>query len=130
MRLRQILTNLVNNAIKFTERGTVYISAQTRDDSETFEIRVADTGPGIPEDRLDRIFEKFHQIDNATTRNFSGAGLGLYIVKSFVDLLDGTISVESKVGAGSVFTVRLPIKVDPTATPAQDAAAARPGYVN
>jgi signal transduction histidine kinase len=130
MRLRQVLTNLVNNAIKFTEQGTVYIRARTRDEGETFEIRVADTGPGIPQDRLERIFEKFHQIDSATTRNFSGAGLGLYIVKTFVDLLDGNISVESKIGAGSVFTVRLPIKVEQTAAPVQDSPAARPGYVN
>jgi signal transduction histidine kinase/HAMP domain-containing protein len=130
MRLRQVLTNLVNNAIKFTEQGTVYIAARTRDEGEIFEIRVADTGPGIPEDRLERIFEKFHQIDSATTRNFSGAGLGLYIVKTFVDLLDGNISVESKIGAGSVFTVRLPIKVEQTAAPVQDSPTARPGYVN
>jgi signal transduction histidine kinase len=91
---------------------------------------VADTGPGIPEDRLERIFEKFHQIDSATTRNFSGAGLGLYIVKTFVELLDGSISVESKIGAGSVFTVRLPIKVEQTAAAVQESPPARPGYMN
>jgi signal transduction histidine kinase len=130
MRLRQVLTNLINNAIKFTEQGTVYIAARTRDEGETFEIRVADTGPGIPEDRLERIFEKFHQIDSATTRNFSGAGLGLYIVKTFVELLDGSISVESKIGAGSVFTVRLPIKVEQTAAAVQESPPARPGYMN
>lgn len=130
MRLRQVLTNLINNAIKFTEQGTVYIAARTRDEGETFEIRVADTGPGIPEDRLERIFEKFHQIDSATTRNFSGAGLGLYIVKTFVELLDGNISVESKIGSGSVFTVRLPIKVEQAAAAVQESPPARAGYVN
>jgi signal transduction histidine kinase len=130
MRLRQVLTNLINNAIKFTEQGTVYIAARTRDEGETFEIRVADTGPGIPEDRLERIFEKFHQIDSATTRNFSGAGLGLYIVKTFVELLDGSISVESKIGAGSVFTVRLPIKAEQTAAAVQESPPVRPGYMN
>jgi signal transduction histidine kinase/HAMP domain-containing protein len=130
MRLRQVLTNLINNAIKFTEHGTVYSAARTRDEGETFEIRVADTGPGIPEDRLERIFEKFHQIDSATTRNFSGAGLGLYIVKTFVELLDGSISVESKIGAGSVFTVRLPIKAEQTAAAVQESPPVRPGYMN
>ncbi|MGH7817640.1 MAG: ATP-binding protein, partial [Candidatus Binatia bacterium] len=130
VRLKQILTNLVNNAIKFTDQGRVRISAEMRDEDDLFELRVADTGPGIPDDRLERIFEKFHQIDSATTRNFSGAGLGLYIVKTFVDLFHGTIAVESSIGAGSVFTVRLPIKAQPAALPGQMSVAARPGFIN
>ena len=110
VRLKQILTNLVNNALKVTEDGKVIVSAKICGDEEMFELQVADTGPGIPRDRLERIFEKFHQIDSATTRNYSGAGLGLYIVKTFVNLLGGSITVESQVGVGSVFSVRLPIK--------------------
>jgi len=129
IRLKQIVTNLVNNAIKFTDEGKVRISAQVCDEDDTFELRVADTGPGIPDDRLERIFEKFHQVDSATTRNFSGAGLGLYIVKTFVDLLAGTIEVKSKIGEGSVFTVRLPIKANLNAVPAHDNPAARTGYI-
>jgi len=129
VRFKQILTNLVNNAIKFTDEGEVRISARICDEDDRFELRVADTGPGIPDDRLERIFEKFHQVDSATTRNFSGAGLGLYIVKTFVDLLAGTIDVKSKIGEGSVFMVRLPIKENLSAVQAHDHPAARPGYI-
>ena len=130
IRLKQILTNLVNNAIKFTDQGTVRISAQVNDEGDRFELRVADTGPGIPENLKERIFEKFHQVDNATTRNHSGAGLGLYIVKTFVDLLHGAIDVESELGKGSVFTVRLPVSEEIPALGTQNGAAARPGYLN
>jgi signal transduction histidine kinase/HAMP domain-containing protein len=130
MRLKQIMTNLINNAIKFTEQGYIRISAHVDSDGETFELCVADTGPGIPEDRLARIFEKFHQIDSATTRNYAGAGLGLYIVKTFVDLFQGTICVESKIGVGSTFTVRLPIKVEVAAISAHQLLTARPDYLN
>lgn len=110
IKLKQILTNLINNAIKFTDQGSVIVSAQALDRGHTLELEVTDTGPGIPEDMLPRVFDKFRQIDNTMTRNHSGAGLGLYIVKTFVELFEGTISVQSKVGEGSTFTVRLPIK--------------------
>jgi signal transduction histidine kinase len=106
IKLKQILTNLINNAIKFTEDGTVTISAGVSADGKALELRVADTGPGIPNELLPFIFDKFRQIDSATTRNYSGAGLGLYIVKNFVSLLGGTIDVRSKLGDGSVFTVK------------------------
>jgi len=130
VRLKQIVTNLVNNAIKFTDEGEVRISARIGEDDDRFELLVADTGPGIPDDRLERIFEKFHQVDSATTRNFTGAGLGLYIVKTFVDLLAGTIEVKSTLGEGSVFTVRLPIKENIAAITAHEKPALRPGYIN
>jgi signal transduction histidine kinase len=110
VKLKQILINLVNNAIKFTDRGYVRVSAHALVDEGILEFRVADTGPGIPDELLPFIFDKFRQIDSATTRNYSGAGLGLYIVKNFVELLGGTIDAHSKVGEGSVFTVRLPIQ--------------------
>jgi signal transduction histidine kinase/HAMP domain-containing protein len=108
-KLKQILTNLINNAIKFTDQGYVRVSARVAADGETLALEVADSGPGIPEESLPFVFEKFRQIDSATTRNYSGAGLGLYIVKNFVDLLGGKIDVRSKVGEGSMFTVRLPL---------------------
>lgn len=129
IRLKQILTNLVNNAVKFTDEGEVRVSARICDDAAKFELCVADTGPGIPEDRLERIFEKFHQVDSATTRNFSGAGLGLYIVKTFVDLLAGTIEVRSKLGEGSIFTVRLPIKDHHASMAARENLANAAGYI-
>jgi two-component system, sensor histidine kinase and response regulator len=118
VKLKQILMNLVNNAIKFTDQGSVKISARVLSDGQIFELQVADTGPGIPDDLLPFVFEKFRQIDSATTRNYSGVGLGLYIVKNFVDLLGGDIDVRSKIGEGSVFTVRLPIQREhaPTGT--------------
>jgi signal transduction histidine kinase/HAMP domain-containing protein len=109
IKLKQIVTNLINNAIKFTERGTVTISTNIAADGAGLEIQVADTGPGIPDELLPRVFDKFRQIDSATTRNYSGAGLGLYIVKNFVTLLGGTIEVRSKLGEGTIFTVKLPL---------------------
>jgi signal transduction histidine kinase len=108
-KLRQILTNLINNAIKFTDQGSVIISANLLDGGQTVEFQVRDTGPGIPDELLPFVFDKFRQIDSTTTRHYSGAGLGLYIVKSFVEILGGTVSAESKLGAGSLFSVRLPV---------------------
>ena len=107
IKLKQIVTNLINNAIKFTDRGSVTVSASASANGQGLEISVADTGPGIPHDLLPFVFDKFRQIDSGTTRNYSGAGLGLYIVKNFVNLLGGTIDARSNVGEGSVFTVRL-----------------------
>jgi signal transduction histidine kinase/HAMP domain-containing protein len=116
VKLKQILTNLINNAIKFTDQGYVRVSASVLAEGDTLEFRVADTGLGIPDELLPFVFEKFRQIDSATTRNYSGAGLGLYIVKNFVELLGGTIDAQSKVDVGSVFTVRLPIRAEQART--------------
>jgi signal transduction histidine kinase len=113
IKLKQIVTNLINNAIKFTDQGAVTVSAEVAVDGHTLDISVADTGPGIAPDMLPFVFDKFRQIDSATTRNYSGAGLGLYIVKNFVNLLGGTIEACSEVQKGSVFTVRLPIRSNP-----------------
>lgn len=109
-KLKQILTNLVDNAIKFTEQGSVVVSIGTIDEGNTLELKVADTGPGIPETLVPFVFEKFRQIDSTTTRSYSGAGLGLYIVKTFTEILGGTVGLQSKLGEGSTFVVRLPIK--------------------
>jgi len=109
IRLRQIIVNLVGNAIKFTDQGSVIISADIEDEGETVALQVTDTGPGISEDLLPFVFEKFRQSDSTNTRDYSGAGLGLYIVKSFVEILGGKVSAQSKVGEGSRFSVRLPV---------------------
>jgi signal transduction histidine kinase len=100
----------VNNAIKFTDQGSVDIFFRSVADEPFFEVSVADTGIGMAEEFLPHIFDKFRQIDNSTTRNYSGTGLGLYLVKGFLDLLGGTIGVKSKVGEGTIFTARIPVR--------------------
>jgi len=110
MKLRQVIINLLNNAIKFTERGSVEISVRTVTDEPFVEFIIADTGIGIAEEFLPHIFDKFSQVDSSTTRYYSGAGLGLYLVKSFVGQLGGSIVVQSKLDEGTTFTVRLPVR--------------------
>ena len=105
-RLRQMVINLVGNAIKFTESGEVVLDVAMERTEETgpmLHFRVADTGVGIPQEKLDSIFEAFEQADTSTTRRYGGTGLGLAIVSRLVDLMDGNIWVESEVGRGSVF---------------------------
>jgi len=105
-RVRQILVNLLSNAIKFTERGkvTVRVSARTGPDGRhELEFSVADTGIGIPADRLDRLFQQFSQVDPSTTRRYGGTGLGLVISKRLAELHGGRIWVESQPGSGSSF---------------------------
>jgi two-component system, sensor histidine kinase ChiS len=106
-RVQQILHNLVGNAIKFTDSGTVEISARVVDNQ--LAISVTDTGIGIPEDKLDRIFESFEQADGTIARQYGGTGLGLAITKKLVELHGGEIAVESTVGVGSQFTFTLPL---------------------
>jgi signal transduction histidine kinase len=111
-RLRQILVNLVSNAIKFTERGEVVVGVEVGDETDdevVLGFEVVDTGIGIPDDRREAIFESFTQADATTTRHFRGTGLGLAIASRLVRLMGGELTVESTVGEGSVFsfTVRL-----------------------
>jgi PAS domain S-box-containing protein len=106
-RIRQILLNLAGNAIKFTDRGGVGIALGYSDAG--VEISVADTGPGIPADRLQAIFEEFEQGDSTATRRHEGTGLGLAIVRRLVMLMGGDVSVESEPGHGACFRVRLPL---------------------
>ena len=106
LRLRQVVTNLVSNAIKFTERGEVALDVDAEPCAGgelTLHIRVKDTGIGIPADKLQRIFEPFEQADGSTTRMHGGTGLGLTISKRLANLMDGRIWVESEEGRGSTF---------------------------
>lgn len=117
-RLRQILLNLVGNAVKFTDSGGVGIRiART---GGQLEITVADTGPGIPTERLEAIFEEFEQADSSPARRHEGTGLGLAIVRRLVGLMQGTVTVESQPGEGALFRIRLPLRPvadDVVATP-------------
>ncbi|MEW6298546.1 MAG: ATP-binding protein [Thermodesulfobacteriota bacterium] len=105
-KLKVVLKNLIGNAVKFTERGNITVAARTRE--EGVEVSVTDTGIGIPAEMLARIFEPFYQGDSSSTRPYGGAGLGLYIVKRLLELLEGTVTVESQVGRGSTFRIWLP----------------------
>jgi signal transduction histidine kinase/CheY-like chemotaxis protein len=106
-KLRQSLFNLLSNAAKFTEAGTVTLSAQ-RDPSEHLVFAVTDTGIGIPPDKLETIFEEFSQAEDHTTRDYGGTGLGLAITRRFERMMGGHITLESVVGEGSTFTLSLP----------------------
>ncbi|HEY9903587.1 MAG TPA: ATP-binding protein [Candidatus Sericytochromatia bacterium] len=119
-RLQQILYNLVGNAIKFTEKGSVEISATVVHGNEQLTITVSDTGIGIPEDKLDQIFESFEQGDGSTAREYGGTGLGLAVTKKLVELHGGSIRVESTVGVGSRFTFTLPVTSGQVAASASD----------
>jgi PAS domain S-box-containing protein len=118
-RVQQVLINLAGNAIKFTERGEVEVSARTlaQDGEAWLEFAVRDTGIGIPPADVERIFHPFAQADVSTTRRFGGTGLGLSICSSLVGMMGGRIWVESEVGKGSTFhfTVRLPLATEPLA---------------
>lgn len=112
-RLRQILMNLVGNAIKFTDMGDVTLKIDTDLASQQLHITVSDTGIGIPADRIDTIFSAFEQVDNKASRAFEGTGLGLAITQRLVQLMKGQIHVSSQPGKGSSFTLKLPLP-DPT----------------
>jgi signal transduction histidine kinase/DNA-binding response OmpR family regulator len=112
-RFRQIITNLLGNAVKFTEKGHVLIdvSGDVAGETAKLHIRVEDTGIGIPPDKLQNVFEKFAQVDSSSTRRHEGTGLGLAIAARLVDLMGGTIGLESEVGLGSVFWFDVPLPV-------------------
>lgn len=123
--LTKIVTNLLSNAIKFTQEGKVHLEIEQQDNDMV--IQVFDTGIGIPEEKQALIFESFRQVDSSTKRAFGGTGLGLFIVKQLSQLLGGSVSVSSKSGEGSIFTVRLPLA--PLPAPAAAPASSIPAKV-
>ncbi|MFK7801789.1 MAG: response regulator [Anaerolineae bacterium] len=116
VRVRQILINLLSNAVKFTEQGEVIVSAgstQHKDGRNQLHISVRDTGIGIPEEGLSRLFRSFSQVDASTTRSYGGSGLGLAISKELSELMGGTMWVESTFGEGSTFHFKIDLVVAP-----------------
>ncbi|MFM0225823.1 ATP-binding protein [Paraburkholderia dipogonis] len=124
-RIRQIVNNLVTNAIRYTETGTVRV--QLRQRPATLIFVVSDTGPGVPHAQIPLIFQEFTQLDASRTRRFEGAGMGLTIVQGLVKLFGGTVEVTSKVGEGTTFTVTIPVTPVAAAQPPDVAARAEPG---
>ena len=130
MRLRQALLNLMSNANKFTERGTISIDARQGQEDGSISISVADTGIGMTPEQMGKLFQEFSQADASTTRKYGGTGLGLAISKRFCQMMGGDITVASEPGKGSVFTVRLPGGVpEDAAVPPTPAQAGRRGDV-
>ncbi|NMP30218.1 response regulator [Thalassotalea sp. M1531] len=123
LRIKQILLNLISNAIKFTEQGEILIKANINEkhDKPLFNCAIIDSGVGIEDDKRDKIFQSFQQEDTSTTRNYGGTGLGLSISKHLCQLLNGKISVSSQKGVGSCFTIALPLNrcSDTTKQPSQ-----------
>ena len=127
VRLNQVVSNLVNNALKFTETGHVKVLVETvgaaaSDDQLTIAFRVRDTGIGIPQEKLGTIFESFSQADQTTTRRFGGTGLGLAICKRLVEAMAGKIEVTSREGEGSEFAFTIETRAMPVTEPAKDEA--------
>jgi signal transduction histidine kinase len=110
-KLKLVLRNLVDNALKFTRRGSVAVEVETDLEGDRIRISVVDTGVGIPPEALPSVFEMFHQLDGARSSR-AGVGLGLYLVRRYTELMGGRIAVESTVGVGSVFTADLPRRLD------------------
>jgi len=112
VRLRQVVLNLLSNALKFTETGHVLVSVTARDgegEARRFRFEVADTGVGVPDEAKDRLFRKFEQADNSITRRYGGTGLGLSICRQLVDLMGGELGIEDREGGGSVFWFEVPL---------------------
>jgi signal transduction histidine kinase len=106
-KVRQIIINLLANAVKFTTSGSVRLAARVA--ADRVELEVADTGPGIAREHLDRVFDAFWQVDQRMTRKSGGTGLGLSVARQLARLLGGDVGVQSTIGQGSVFTVDLPL---------------------
>ena len=114
IRLRQCIINLVNNAIKFTENGYVYLSVAMEEKGGNYYVRfdVEDTGVGIPEEKIARIFDSFTQVDGTMSRKHGGVGLGLAITRKLCELMDGQLFLHSQVNKGSVFTIMMPAGIE------------------
>jgi len=109
-KVKQVMLNLLSNALKFTTTGSVTIGAVFEAKNQTLAISVRDTGVGIPEESRNKIFEDFRQLDNSPARGYGGTGLGLSICRRLSQMLGGSIELESEVGRGSIFTLRLPVR--------------------
>jgi signal transduction histidine kinase len=109
-KVKQILLNLLSNAVKFTHEGEIRVTARPAPGGDGAEVEVGDTGIGIDPESLDNIWEDFRQVDQSSTREYGGTGLGLSITRKLLDLLGGSVRVESKLGEGSVFTISLPLR--------------------
>jgi signal transduction histidine kinase len=109
-KLRQILLNLLSNAAKFAENGTITLKVNSTNDKSGFNFIVTDTGIGMNAAQINYLFMLFAQVDSSSTRKYGGTGLGLAITKQFTEMMGGTISVESELGQGSTFSVQLPVK--------------------
>jgi signal transduction histidine kinase len=107
-RVQQVLMNLLGNAAKFTETGTLSLTAEISGD--LVQIRVQDTGMGIPQDQVEKVFEPFHQVDASNKRGIGGTGLGLAISREIIEAHGGSLTASSVEGEGSVFLLTLPIK--------------------
>jgi signal transduction histidine kinase len=107
-RLEQVILNLLNNAVKFTEKG--YVSISCRSENNQYLLEVSDSGIGMRAEELPGLFKPFHQIDTGLTRKHEGTGLGLSICKKLLDMMGGTIDVQSQWGQGSTFNIRFPRK--------------------
>ena len=134
-RLRQVLLNLLSNAIKFTARGRVTVTAGYHAADGLLRLAVSDTGPGVPADQLERLFQRFSQLDSSISRRHGGTGLGLAICSNLVTLMGGDIKVESVVGAGSTFsfTIAAPVAErivsEASERPADEDIPAHPGHI-
>ena len=106
-RLRQIITNLLGNSVKYTLSGTIDVTSEVKD--KFIEISIKDTGIGIPPDELPKLFSKFHRVQDKKTEEVRGTGLGLWITKQIIETLGGKISVESIYGTGSRFSFTIPL---------------------
>jgi CheY-like chemotaxis protein len=109
-KIKQILNNLVGNAIKFTKEGHVAVRAMLVESRRAVRIEIEDTGEGIPEEKIEHIFESFKQIDGSIKKRFGGTGLGLAITKEFCEMLGIEIGVQSQVGKGSTFWLKIPVQ--------------------
>ena len=125
-KVRQTLFNLLSNASKFTEGGTITLAVarETVDDAAWVTFRVSDTGIGMTPEQLASLFQAFTQADVSTTRKYGGTGLGLVITRRFCQMMGGDVTVDSAVGQGTTFTIRLPATVGDAAAEAAPAAAA------
>ena len=126
-RFRQVLLNLVGNALKFTHEGHVLVdirqSPGPSNDKAALQIKVQDSGVGVPEEKISTIFEKFSQVDNSSTRKYQGTGLGLSIAQKFIQLMGGQITASSEIGVGTTFEINLPVEIAEVASSASNPAA-------